>query len=127
MPPIIAALQVPSQDDLVLSMIGVAQSIVPWSTLSSSNGATKTNEDDAIGYLGDLLEALLALTIKHQRTVIRKDALGCLLHYARIVRSTNKRDLLHPYASNVIRTVGLALDDKKRSVRKEAVDCREQW
>jgi DNA repair/transcription protein MET18/MMS19 len=122
MPPIIAALQVPAQDDLVLSMIGVAQSIVPWSTLCSN---TKAN--DAIGYLGSLLDALLSLAINHRRTVIRKDALRCLLHYACIVRSTNKRDLLHPYASNVIKTIGLALDDKKRSVRKEAVDCREQW
>ncbi|CAG8771911.1 7017_t:CDS:2, partial [Acaulospora morrowiae] len=36
-------------------------------------------------------------------------------------------DVLYPFKSKVLKGVGNALDDKKRLVRKEAVDCRSRW
>jgi hypothetical protein len=36
-------------------------------------------------------------------------------------------DVLHPIKPFVLRELGKALDDKKRAVRKEAVDCRSKW
>ena len=36
-------------------------------------------------------------------------------------------DVLHPIKAQVLKELGKALDDKKRNVRKEAVDCRARW
>lgn len=36
-------------------------------------------------------------------------------------------DILHPVKTAVLKQLGRALDDKRRSVRKEAVDCRARW
>jgi len=36
-------------------------------------------------------------------------------------------DVLHPCKPDVLRELGEALDDPKRSVRREAVDTREVW
>ncbi|CAO3587234.1 unnamed protein product [Absidia cylindrospora] len=132
MPPIIAALLVRQHDELTLSMINVAQSIVPWSSFhtitSTTTTTTATTRMSIHDYsLDTLLDALLELAIGHPRTIVRKNALHCLYNYACTARSTNKADVLQPYATTVIKKLGLALDDKKRLVRKEAVDCREQW
>lgn len=36
-------------------------------------------------------------------------------------------DILHPVKVVVLKELGRALDDKRRDVRKEAVDCRARW
>lgn len=36
-------------------------------------------------------------------------------------------DLLHPIKPTVIKELGKALDDRRREVRKEAVDTRAKW
>ena len=36
-------------------------------------------------------------------------------------------EFISPFKKQVIRQVGLILDDPKRAVRKEAVDCRHAW
>ncbi|KAG0131695.1 putative DNA repair/transcription protein [Tuber indicum] len=54
---------------------------------------------------------------------IRSAALRCLKAFPRALRT----DLLLPYKRQVIRSLVTALDDPKRSVRKEAVDCRARW
>ncbi|CAE6485127.1 unnamed protein product [Rhizoctonia solani] len=41
--------------------------------------------------------------------------------------SALRYDVLHPYKNDVIRKLGSALDDRRRAVRKEAVDCRSIW
>ncbi|KAG9088547.1 hypothetical protein FS749_002072 [Ceratobasidium sp. UAMH 11750] len=48
----------------------------------------------------------------------------CALQLLAVLPSTLRYDLLHPYKAQVIRQLGLVLDDRKRAVRKEAVDCR---
>jgi DNA repair/transcription protein MET18/MMS19 len=54
---------------------------------------------------------------------IRSAALRCLKVFPRALRT----DLLLPYKRQVIRSLVTALDDPKRNVRKEAVDCRARW
>jgi DNA repair/transcription protein MET18/MMS19 len=36
-------------------------------------------------------------------------------------------EFIEPYRKKVIRQLGMVLDDPKRAVRKEAVDCRHIW
>ncbi|KAG9103692.1 hypothetical protein FRC06_008809 [Ceratobasidium sp. 370] len=51
----------------------------------------------------------------------------CALQLLATLPNTLRYDLLHPYKPQVIRQLGLVLDDRKRAVRKEAVDCRTIW
>ncbi|KAL7416158.1 Dos2-interacting transcription regulator of RNA-Pol-II-domain-containing protein [Mrakia frigida] len=53
----------------------------------------------------------------------RSAALRTLAVFPDVVRY----DVLHPIKAQVIKELGKALDDKKRNVRKEAVDCRARW
>ncbi|PWW78340.1 ARM repeat-containing protein [Tuber magnatum] len=54
---------------------------------------------------------------------IRSAALRCLRTFPGAIRT----ELLLPYRGQVIRSLATVLDDPKRSVRKEAVDCRAKW
>jgi DNA repair/transcription protein MET18/MMS19 len=37
------------------------------------------------------------------------------------------RDIVLPFAKGTLKSIVIALDDKKRLVRKQAVECRESW
>lgn len=54
---------------------------------------------------------------------VRREALRCL----RIFPGTLKNELVLPYKRQVIRGLVQCLDDVKRGVRKEAVECRARW
>ena len=54
---------------------------------------------------------------------IRKEALRCL----RIFPGTLRNELVLPYKRQVVRGLVVCLDDPKRGVRKEAVECRARW
>ncbi|KAL0953388.1 hypothetical protein HGRIS_004627 [Hohenbuehelia grisea] len=49
------------------------------------------------------------------------------LRFLALLPSIVRYDVLHPCKANVIRGLGIALDDPKRNVRKEAVDARTRW
>jgi DNA repair/transcription protein MET18/MMS19 len=46
------------------------------------------------------------------------------LRYLAVMPSLVKYDVLHPQKATVLRELAKALDDPKRSVRKEAVEAR---
>ncbi|CAG8610375.1 3379_t:CDS:10 [Ambispora leptoticha] len=54
---------------------------------------------------------------------VRISALRCL----GVLPDTVRFDILYPYKNQVVRELVKVLDDKKRLVRKEAVDCRNKW
>lgn len=54
---------------------------------------------------------------------VRIAALKCLAQFPSGLSS----NVLAPHANYVIRQLGRSLDDRKRLVRKEAVDCRAKW
>ncbi|CAE6466774.1 unnamed protein product [Rhizoctonia solani] len=51
----------------------------------------------------------------------------CALQLLATLPSALRYDILHPYKNEVVRKLGSALDDRRRAVRKEAVDCRSIW
>lgn len=53
---------------------------------------------------------------------VREAALECLVLLSKLPYTA-----LHPYKKDVVRTAGIATDDRKRSVRTIAVRCREAW
>lgn len=107
--PIIAALS--SHDsNLVQSTLTVAQDIVP------------NAQDLVVQHLGSFIHALLRLT-RFQSANVRIAALECLASIA----LKGKPDVLRPFKPSVVKELSAALDDKKRLVRRNAVDCREKW
>lgn len=73
-----------------------------------------------------ILPPLLALvTQQHANHSIRVRvaALQCLAEFPSFIA----KDHLLPHLNFVVRQLKTPLDDKKRLVRKEAVDCRSKW
>ncbi|KAL7267583.1 hypothetical protein RUND412_009827 [Rhizina undulata] len=54
---------------------------------------------------------------------VRTAALRCLRGFP----GTMRGELLLPHKRQILRSLMVALDDPKRAVRKEAVDCRSKW
>lgn len=107
--PIIVALS--SHDsNLVKSTLTVAQDIVP------------NAQDLVVQHLGSFIHALLRLT-RFQSANVRIVALECLASIA----LKGKPNVLRPFKPSVVKELSTALDDKKRLVRRNAVDCREKW
>ena len=109
MVPIISALST-EDPHLVQSTLRVVQHIVP-----NAQGLV-------MQHMGSFIHALLRITQSHTVTT-RILALDCLCEIAR----KGKSDTLSPFKPSVVKELGIALDDKKRVVRKHAVDCRETW
>ncbi|CAG8654810.1 9119_t:CDS:2, partial [Scutellospora calospora] len=76
-------------------------------------------------HISSLIPSLLSLTqVTDINTMkVRISALQCLGTFP----DTIPFDVLYPFKTKVIKELGKALDDKKRLVRKEAVDCRSKW
>jgi DNA repair/transcription protein MET18/MMS19 len=108
--PIIVALS-SHNVNLITTMLIVAQEIV-------SNA-----QDMVVQHLGSFIHALLRLTTFKQTANVRILALECLSSLA----TKGKSDVLSPFKPSVVKELAPALDDKKRTVRRNAVDCREKW
>ncbi|KAI8099495.1 uncharacterized protein BX664DRAFT_22415 [Halteromyces radiatus] len=72
-----------------------------------------------------LIPALLKLLEPEANNLmnVRVATLKCLGQFP----SSLSRDVVLPHTSYVIKQLGKTLDDKKRIVRREAVDCRGKW
>ncbi|RPA91136.1 ARM repeat-containing protein [Choiromyces venosus 120613-1] len=87
---------------------------------------TVTESADAVKeHISSLSARLLNACMNREENPprIRSAALRCLRIFPGAVRT----DLLLPYRRQVIRSLMTVLDDPKRNVRKEAVDCRAKW
>ncbi|KIJ55124.1 hypothetical protein M422DRAFT_23773 [Sphaerobolus stellatus SS14] len=98
-------------------------------TLSSA-AEDKTSSSEAIkAAVSEHAPSLITAMIKNGQlqevssSRLRRVAFRCLGLLPGIVRY----DILHPYKANVVRELGMCLDDPKRDVRKEAVDARAIW
>ncbi|BFZ62177.1 hypothetical protein YB2330_003259 [Saitoella coloradoensis] len=68
-----------------------------------------------------LMESAMVSEVNTMR--VRIAALRCLS----VFPSSFRREMLQPFKIEVIRRLGRVLEDPKRVVRKEAVDCRHKW
>ncbi|KAJ6257724.1 hypothetical protein Dda_7512 [Drechslerella dactyloides] len=87
---------------------------------------TVTEATDLVAeHVSSLIPRLLAASSPSEvNTVkVRTAALGCLS----IFPSALSIDVVIPYKRQIMRALLKPLDDPKRSVRKEAVDCRARW
>jgi hypothetical protein len=70
-----------------------------------------------------LVPALLQVAQHSKQMAVRISALMCLAQFP--VSLT--RDVLQPHCTYTIKQLSLCLDDNKRLVRRQAVDCRSKW
>lgn len=96
--------------NLIILTLKVTQDIIP------------NAQSIIVQHLGSFIHALLRLTC-FPVVDIRLLALKGLLTLAQ----KGKFDILSPFRPSVVKELASALDDKKRIVRKQAVDCREKW
>ena len=74
--------------------------------------------------IGILLPAFISLIGPNEKSMkVRMAALRCI----DFVCTKISRDITLPFAKDTLRAIAIALDDKKRLVRKQAVECRESW
>ncbi|KAG6545229.1 hypothetical protein Mapa_013341 [Marchantia paleacea] len=103
----------PEDSDYVLQLLLALSSFL----VDESHGRSIAGE-----YVQSMVNRLVPVSQYQSSMMIRESALQCL---AAIVGLSFPR--VFPVKSQVMKAITIALDDKKRLVRKEAVRCREVW
>ena len=115
--------------DTVLPLLLQSLDLDDWdvkaATLQTLTVVSQENPTAVEGHVGSLVSRLLkCLTYpKVKSAKVRHNALGCL----RMFPGRIKDSTLLPYKNTVTRGLLNVLDDPKRKVRKEAVECRAAW
>jgi len=73
-------------------------------------------------HISTIVPLLLVLTQYKASMKVRTAALQCLTHLSKLPAS-----YIYPFKNLVINGLVSVLDDIKRSVRREAVNCRNVW
>ncbi|KAL1298238.1 hypothetical protein AAHE18_18G018100 [Arachis hypogaea] len=85
--------------------------------LTNKNGTEAVTENAHI-----IINCLTRLVDYPNKTLVRETAIQCLLAMSELPHSR-----IYPMRTQVLRSISKALDDKKRSVRGEAIRCRRAW
>ncbi|XP_056386832.1 MMS19 nucleotide excision repair protein homolog [Hyla sarda] len=113
--------ELPSLFSLLLEALSCPDIVVQLSTLTCLEPLLLDAAEILNVHIDTLISRLLCLTSSPSMAV-RITALKCTLALTKL-----PLPLLLPYKQQVIRALGKPLDDKKRLVRKEAVEARCQW
>jgi len=110
---------------LLLQSLDLPDPGVKSATLETLHITIMESSDAVKEHISSLTTRLLnSCTNREQNPPrVRAAALRCLRGFPGAVRS----ELLLPYRRQVTRSLVVALDDPKRNVRKEAVDCQAKW
>ena len=110
---------------LLLQSLDLEDSDVKAATIQSLADVCQESPQAIEGHVGSLVTRLLrsASTPKLNSTTVRQNALRCLRMFPGKVKDSN----LLPYKNAVTRGLMTMLDDPKRHIRKEAVECRASW
>ncbi|KAJ7148405.1 ARM repeat-containing protein [Mycena crocata] len=95
-------------------------------TLLAAATQHKSTHDVLAEHAPGLVRQMLAFTKARAELTSVRIRIGAL-HYLGVLPGVVRYDVLHPCKPDVLRELADALDDPKRSVRREAVDAREVW
>jgi DNA repair/transcription protein MET18/MMS19 len=117
--------ELPPLVPLLIQSLSLSDATLKVSTLETFKLAVSEASDVIAPQIRTILPPLLALLEEnaHNSIRVRVAALTCLAQFPAFIA----KDALLPHVSYVIRQLKTPLDDKKRIVRKEAVDCRSKW
>ncbi|XP_072280866.1 MMS19 nucleotide excision repair protein homolog isoform X2 [Pyxicephalus adspersus] len=113
--------ELPSLFSLLLEALSCSDRVVQLSTLTCLEPLLLDAADILNSHIDTLIRKLLNLTCSPSM-VVRISALKCMLALTKL-----PLPMLLPHKQQVIRALAKPLDDKKRLVRKEAVEARCQW
>ncbi|KAL1349378.1 hypothetical protein AAHE18_07G152700 [Arachis hypogaea] len=85
--------------------------------LTNKNGTEAVTENAHI-----IISCLTRLVDYPNKTLVRETAIQCLLAMSELPHAR-----IYPMRTQVLQSIAKALDDKKRSVRCEAIRCRRAW
>ncbi len=110
---------------LLLQTLDLEDNDVKAATIQSLTVVGQESPMAVEGHMGSLLSRLLqsVASPKVNTASVRHNALRCL----RIFPGKVKDSIVLPYKNKVIRGLLGVLDDPRRHVRKEAVECRAAW
>lgn len=110
---------------LLLQSLDLEDSDVKAATIETLTMVSQENPNAVEGHVGSLVSRLLKCVTypKVYSANVRHNALRCL----RIFPGRVKDSTLLPYKNKVTKGLQNILDDPKRKVRKEAVECRAAW
>ena len=110
---------------LLLQSLDLEDSDVKAATIQSLTVISQESPKAVEGHISSLTARLLKATsnLTANSYTVRLNALCCLKTFPRRVKDST----LLPYKSTVTSGLISVLDDPKRNVRKEAVDCRAAW
>ncbi|GAN08747.1 MMS19 nucleotide excision repair protein homolog [Mucor ambiguus] len=116
--------ELPPLVPLLIQSLALSDATLKVSTLETFKLAVSEAADVVAPQIRTILPPLLALLEDNHNSIrVRVAALTCLAQFPAFIA----KDALAPHVSYVIRQLKTPLDDKKRIVRKEAVDCRSKW
>ncbi|OBZ91052.1 MMS19 nucleotide excision repair [Choanephora cucurbitarum] len=116
--------QFPPLIHLLIESLSLPDNVLKLSTLSIFQSALSDATQCIEKHTGTLLSKLLLLIKPEEKSMnVRAAALRCI----GLIPVKVSRDVTLPLAKDTIKTLAIALDDKKRIVRRQAVECREHW
>ncbi|KAG2210963.1 hypothetical protein INT47_000123 [Mucor saturninus] len=117
--------ELPPLVPLLIESLSLSDDSLKVSTLETFKLAVSEAADVVAPQVRTILPSLLALLddTTHNPMRVRVAALTCLGQFPAFIA----KDALLPHVSYVVKQLKKPLDDKKRIVRKEAVDCRSKW
>ena len=110
---------------LLLQSLDLEDSDVRAATIQTLTVVSQENPQAVEAHIGSLVSRLLRCVTfpKTKSANVRHNSLGCLQMFPGRMRDST----LLPYRNQVTKGLLNVLDDPKRHVRKEAVECRAAW
>ncbi|KAI9282888.1 Dos2-interacting transcription regulator of RNA-Pol-II-domain-containing protein [Umbelopsis sp. AD052] len=115
--------ELPPLIPLLLDSLELDDASLKISTLDTFRIAVMDAPEIISQHVRRLVPALLQVAQHSKQMAVRISALTCLAQFP--VSLT--RDVLQPHSTYAIKQLSLCLDDNKRLVRRQAVDCRSKW
>ncbi|KAI8372565.1 Dos2-interacting transcription regulator of RNA-Pol-II-domain-containing protein [Choanephora cucurbitarum] len=116
--------ELPPLVPLLIESLSLEDNELKVSTLETFSLAVEEASDIIAPQIRTILPSLLSLFSESNNSIrVRVAALSCLTKFPSFIA----KDALVPHVHFVLRQLKRPLDDKKRIVRKEAVDCRSKW
>lgn len=109
---------------LLIESMSFPDTVLKLSTLDLFQFSLQEATDIMAKHIITLLPAFTSLIGPAEKSMkVRISALKCI----QLISTNISRDVVLPYVKDTLKAIAIPLDDKKRLVRKQAVECRESW
>ncbi|CAO0790534.1 unnamed protein product [Mucor circinelloides] len=116
--------ELPPLVPLLIESMSFPDTVLKLSTLDLFQFSLQEATDIMAKHIITLLPAFTSLIGPAEKSMkVRISALKCI----QLISTNISRDVVLPYVKDTLKAIAIPLDDKKRLVRKQAVECRESW